>query len=703
MIDTFAIWLCLVAGGTAAAAPPVATAPASAIAVAGRTDPLPPPPATGDSVLVLPEVRVTRERPLSTARRRLPTAFVTELDARASGRAQVSLAELLTEATGVRVVQYGGLGAFSTVSLRGAPPGQVAVLLDGVPLGSAGHSVVSLSDLPAFAIERVEVYRGLAPFALGAAAPAGAINIVTAPERVPTSLRAVRGSFGTWEARGTAGLRRGRLAVSLIGGTQDSRGDFTYADDNGTPFNTADDSTSVRRNNRFDAASVLANAAWRLDSGTDLRLHSVWFRKRQGVPGLGAVPALGPSLDHDRMLTRLELVRAAAGARPGVRLHGTLLGERTRLHDRSGELAQGPHETDDRVNVKSAGLMLEGPAQPAPLALRATASVRSERARPSDSADPWPDPAESTRHGEAASLSLELHPLGEWFTFHAARRWDRVRDALSGSGLGGTFTNAVTREFDTPQVGARLVVRGFEARANWTDGWRPPDFLELFGQEGSVTGNLGLLPENTRSRDFGLAWHSDQDRPLRAIVQWAHYLTDARDLIVYVRSGPSNVKAANISAARIRGDELSVQLGGPAGLSGTASFTWQKAVDTGSVPFWNGRWLPQSPDRQAYARLAWRHRALSVVTDLQVIGRNYLDRRNTYRVDGRTLVGASVSVPLMRDRLRLTLEGRNLGDGRAADVAGFPLPGRSIFLSIEARLDAGATTSAAPGAAPSVP
>ena len=36
--------------------------------------------------------------------------------------------------------------------------------------------------------------------------------------------------------------------------------------------------------------------------------------------------------------------------------------------------------------------------------------------------------------------------------------------------------------------------------------------------------------------------------------------------------------------------------------------------------------------------------------------------------------------------LRLTLEGKNLGDCAALDVAGFPLPGRSLFVSFDLRL-----------------
>jgi outer membrane receptor protein involved in Fe transport len=46
-------------------------------------------------------------------------------------------------------------------------------------------------------------------------------------------------------------------------------------------------------------------------------------------------------------------------------------------------------------------------------------------------------------------------------------------------------------------------------------------------------------------------------------------------------------------------------------------------------------------------------------------------------------VGAALSA---RARgLRVTLEGRNLGDRRVEDVGGFPLPGRSLFASLETR------------------
>jgi len=158
-------------------------------------------------VMVLPETRIERERPVDPARRRLPTAFTSVIPVGQSNRALESLSEVLGEAAGVHVDRYGGLGAFSTVSMRGSTPGQVSVYLDGAPLMSAGQSVVNLSDLSAGAIDHVEVYRGLSPLAFGPATPGGAINLVTAPAAATREARVTYGSFDTWEARASAARR----------------------------------------------------------------------------------------------------------------------------------------------------------------------------------------------------------------------------------------------------------------------------------------------------------------------------------------------------------------------------------------------------------------------------------------------------------------------------------------------------------------
>jgi iron complex outermembrane receptor protein len=240
---------------------------------------------------------------------------------------------------------------------------------------------------------------------------------------------------------------------------------------------------------------------------------------------------------------------------------------------------------------------------------------------------------------------------------------------------------------------------GVELRANWARASRAPDFLELFGQQGSVLGNAALRPEHAENWDAGASWSCGARGGLHAAAEWAHYQSRSRDLIVYVRNSASTARAENVTRARIRGEELSVRLGARA-VAVAANLTWQTSIDLGDVPAWRGRRLPMRPERQVSARIDWTHGPLRAAADVQVIGENYLNRANRERVPRRALAGASLSAE--RSGVRVVLEGRNLGDQRAADVGGFPLPGRSLFLSCQVRLggEGGRTVARHAGAGP---
>jgi iron complex outermembrane receptor protein len=653
-----------------------------------------------DTVTVLPGLRVERERVLSDARRRLPTAFVTDLRANASARAMESVSELLSQAVGVHVAQYGGLGSFSTVSLRGAAPGQVSIFLDGVPLTSAAHGVVSLGDLPATAIERVEVFRGLGPLGLGVATPGGAINLVTVSTPGLREVHLSRGSFGTWEGRGTAGFERGKVGLLLHAGYQGSAGDYRFRDDNATDFNPADDSTKTRLNNRFDAWSALASVVWQPRSGLRVHAREELFHKAQGLPGLGADQALATRLAFLRALSLLEVAREGAGLAPRATLRLSADHERsrfrdTRLADR-GELGTGRHDTDDRSGAEGLALSLAW-ERPAPwLALECAGSLGRERAEPSDAADGLPDPPTSRRLSRGAMAGLQLRTPDGRLVLHAARRWDRIADHLRSLAVGGALASAdVERALDSPQLGARLGLgHGFEVRANWARASRAPGFLELFGDQGSVAGNPALRPESAENRDAGAAWRGHL-AGVEGALEWAHFRSDARDLVVFVKNSASSVKAQNFSRARVSGEEWSARLDLPVRLFLSATWSWQSALNEGPQPaFWVGKRLPGRPSRQGLARLEWRPEGrlgLHAGVELELIGDNVLDPYNLQRVPERRLAGASLSVSPFPAALRLTLEGKNLLDDRAVDVGGFPLPGRSVFL--------GCTWRNAPGAA----
>jgi len=658
-----------------------------------------------DTVTMLPELRVERERVLSDARRRLPTAFVTDLRSNASERAMESVSELLSQAVGVHVAQYGGLGSFSTVSLRGAAPGQVSIFLDGVPLTSAAHGVVSLGDLPATAIERVEIFRGLGPLGLGVATPGGAINLVTVSAPGLRELHVSRGSFGTWEGRGTSGFERGSLGLLLHAGYQGSAGDYRFWDDNATSFNLADDSMKTRLNNRFDAWSGIGSLIWQPRRGLRLHAREELFHKAQGLPGLGADPALSPRLAFLRALSLLEVTREGSGLTPRATLRLSADRERsrfrdTRLPDR-GELGTGRHDTDDRSGAEGLALSFAWARPASWLALECAGSLGRERADSRDAADGLPDPPQSRRLVRGAMVGLQLRTPDGRLVLHAARRWDRIEDHLRSIAVGGALSSTdVARVLDSPQLGARLGLGGgFEVRTNWARASRAPGFVELFGDQGSVAGNPALRPESAENRDAGAAWRG-RLAGVEGALEWARFRSDARDLVVYVKNSASSVKAQNFSRARVRGEEWSARLELPWRLLLTAAWSWQSALNEGPQPaFWVGKRLPGRPSRQSLTRIEWRSGGrlrLRTGVELEVIGENVLDPYNRQRVPERRLAGASLSIAPFPAALRLTFEGKKLLDDRAADVGGFPLPGRSAFFGCTWRIAGGAASTTEP-------
>ena len=644
-----------------------------------RTHLLPPP------VVILPPVRV--DAALDRARRRAPTAFVTTLGAGRDVRALSSLADALVEAAGVRVTQYGGMGAFSTMSVRGAPPGHVTVLLDGVALSGAASGVVDLADVPASAVQSIELYRGASPVALASPTPGGLVNLVTQPGAGVRSVRVAGGSFGTGEAAGDLSAAHGAWSLLAHGGWQGSDGDFKYRDDNGTPQEPSDDTIELRRNARFDAANALVRGGWAPSEALAAALHAEYFRRGQGVPGAGSVPALTARYAGERTTLAGELRGAARGVWPAWTLRTSEALRRSRLRDTNGELGLGRLATDERFRDRALSLDARSARLWPGLALSAGGGWRAEHADPAAPTAGLPDPPQSGRATRSAWLAADQALAADHVLLHAARRWDEQQESVNDTRSTGVLRQRSSeRTLNAPQIGIRLRAGlGLELRGNWSRANRAPDFDELFGIDGAVTGNPALLPESSESWDAGLAW----DAAVRGVTlhgEWSAHATHARDLILFERSSPRGARPVNVGEARIRGEEYALRAGWRA-LELSASSAWLSATDRSPISFYRGRRLPQRAGRQSYARLTWRQGRWLAASEVEYLGDTFLDRANFRRSPSRTLLAGSLG--MRAGRARVLIEGRNLSDRLAEDVAGFPLPGRTLRAAVT--LDWGAS------------
>jgi outer membrane cobalamin receptor len=240
------LWMLFAAnGGTSAAAPLPATAPAEIIVTGSRV-------ATSPDDLAANVTVLSRED------------FDVEKPAK--------LADILRRVAGVHIDQVGGRGGTGSLYMRGADPNYTLVLVDGVrvndPTNARGGSF-DFSTFDVADVERVEVARGPYSAVYGGDALAGVVNIVTrrAPrERTQGSVDAMAGAYDTRE-------------ISLnAGGPLSARGNWNLG---------ASDSNEgeVVRGNHFDSQRISGSVDTELGANTTLYASGRYAESsREGFP-----------------------------------------------------------------------------------------------------------------------------------------------------------------------------------------------------------------------------------------------------------------------------------------------------------------------------------------------------------------------------------------------------------------------------------
>lgn len=653
-----------------------------------------------DTIITLPPVEVSAPRPVGDdPKLRNRPGFASAYDVSRSYGRLSSVSDVLAGAVGVHVRQFGGIGAFSAVSVRGSSASQVAVYLDGVPLNSAQYGVVSLADLPIEALDRIVVYRGGAP--LGFESPGGGVVDLVTRRAQGTWGRASlgRGSFGTTKGDVAAGWRRGFLGALVMAQYLTSDGAFQYLDDNATPENRTDDTLKLRQNNASSSFNVTVRAESHVGPVAVVVSHD-HLLKEQGTPGTGANPALFAHLKNERALSHLRLAWVGDGAgkeseSAPVALSVYALQQRDRFSDPRGELTGLRQDNDDRTSRQ--GFIAQGRARlPGHQALALLTEGRRERYTPTLNLPKQRTLPESSRDYAAWGAEDQwLGASGRVALVGTIRRQATFDDFPGGPPYPGalpvpaasrtTYLTSWTTGIRCA-VGWGLSVKGALSHLN-----RMPTLEELFGDRGGIYGNPRLAPELVRTHDVGLVLVRRWRAASPAVPAWLEsqlsaYRTDARDLIVFVQNSQRSSVAQNISAARLDGLEATSRVAWTNGLAGDVAWTRLWTVDEGGVAYWRGKELPGRPRDEISAQGSVARRHWRAFYEFHFSAANYLDRYNQARVPERRLHNAGFAVSPWSTAVEWVAECRNLTNQRVDDFAGYPLPGRLFYCGARLRI-----------------
>ena len=611
------------------------------------------------------------------------------------------LASILSQTVGVQVRQYGGLGSFATVSVRGSSSNQVDLYLDGIPLGDPYSGVANLGDLPLDGIDRVEVYRGFSPPHLGSSAIGGVINLRTVgllgqkdtPQvstRTNAEARVSYGSFGTERYVASLWPSIGKVNAFIPGSFLRTEGNFTFFNDNRTWEDPGDDGVTTRINNHLETGAVLARVETRVPVAGRLSLGHNSLVRENGVPGVGSDQSTTARSERVAHRTYLELdPDARLGGRLDLLASAHYSTSNEKFYDPGGDIALARQDTDN--DFRTYGGSLRSMVDLSRVTLELLFDGRGERFRPKSNI---PTPTEGPdRKREALTTAISADVLVDRLkvvlNYTGRLHWQRSEfyHPPRFPWLPPQPQGRVSGDRRTSQYGFRFLPTSFlTVKGNWGEYYRLPTFLELFGNTGSVTGSFDLEPEKGLNRDIGVVLTFDRVGLWRRFFFEAVYLdNEVEDLILFFPNSQFTARPQNIGSARIRGCEVSFSSLFSDWLRLAGNYTYLDGKDTGPIPHRNGNELPGRPKHDLAVFADLTHRAGELSYEYHRISENYLDPANQLRVPSRDIHNLALRWNGLGRGLSLTLEGRNLTNDRVSDVSGFPLPGRSYFVTVSYR------------------
>ena len=594
-----------------------------------------------------------------------------------------SLAEVVAAQSGVQYRQSGGLGTFSSISLRGSTAEQVNVYVDGVLLNEAAGGGVNLSHIELLQADRVEVYRGTVPVQLGNSAIGGAVNITSAraTDRAATTLLAGFGSFGSRQfSSAFTGpvnwLNDQRVVASFS--HRESENDFSFLNDNGTSFNQDDDEIQRRRNDQTSSTSGFFKSGHQLSSGGRVEHALQLNRHNQHISDWRNTSNNGAQIDTDFLQWRTTLTSVAEPGRWSS-LWGAHVAGKNEFFSAS-ELdndGQGLHADTTVVGGRGYWEKLSGRNS-----YYINARLRSEKLESfSDS--------QTGNRTEAERLKSDVN-----------LQWNRTfndADSLFSASVFGfllqddySIENNISARDDftdgalTPQLGFQHSIATKSAglwslTANASRHKRAPSFFELFGSRGLFVGNSSLETETSNNVDIGLEWRSDVSRSVDAAVQVVLFYSKKENLISRVYNARGIGRSENIAQARSSGVEFVSRFAFNNGLSLDANFTIQDPENLSNISGFTGRQLPGESATDGTLALGWKNNRWEVGYEFKFSSTRFFDSPNLLPATDQRLHNIRLGRDWADWRLDLTLN--NLTDKNYEDFNGYPRPGRAGFIS----------------------
>lgn len=583
-----------------------------------------------------------------------------------------NVADVLNKEAGVQVRSIGGLGTYSTVSMRGSTSAQVNVYLDGILINDANDGAVDLSQFLLGNIESIEIYRGNTPVQLGFSGIGGSVNIKTVNYEGKNTVGQFSqrlGSFGTQKTSIAAGKQFKNINYFASLELLQSDNDFQLTNINKTPDIKNDDFLDRRNNGALDHFNFFTNINSSINEASKAILTAQIFNKNQHLPD---------HINSDYNTAKLETDYANINLKYDYWFLSGLTSSFKSFYSKKKTLY------DDKYGTLGVNKNLEESANEA---LGFTSQF-------------------SYSYGNH-SINFNLETKKETYIIDDLlegnrSQYDRINSSFglqnewipqSGNMIfivsGRTFFTKDSAELDVKSTSSKSSTlhtgMSYQFNPNWvykmniSSDIRLPNLSEKYGDRGYSTGNPDLLNEKALNLDLGFEYKGQ-----RFTNKNSFFYRELEDAIFMIFNARGIGEANNISKSRIIGMEIDSSYYPIDFLHISHQLTIQKSEDlTDSRQFGEGRSLPGLSSLDNFFSISITEKSLKFTLEHEHRSGGYYDRKNIRAIKTLNQVNfkASLIIPRFNSALELAIE--NLTGSKKEEFNGFRVEGLSAFLEFK--------------------
>ena len=567
----------------------------------------------------------------STVADQLGSHLHKDIDASVAQNADIG--DILQQVPSTFVRRLGGLGSFSSVSIRGSSSRQSTMYLEGIALNPEGISAINLSELPLHAFQRIEVYRSQPPLSFQSGSIGGSINLITKKQK-GSSIVGSLGSLGTQRIRGFVASPN---TIFFADGFH-SLANYRFYDDNRTIFNQDDDQYKNRSNNekwqgntmlvhRKNNWSFLHNSMLReegLPGSIDMTTQTVRMRTQNH---LSSIQWHSEETSLEQQFSAWNLFREETLEDRNAEIYGAEIWNRWSFQNigTKGFLQWN----DQNLWIPSIGLTL-----------------RKDSASQADLLNSTPeDPFE--RYVGILQLGAKRFLLHDKLLISGAAQGYLIANQNQTSWLPKwAFTGRSSIQYTSSSWGLWSAIQS---------GFRPPDLTELFGNRGMQKGNPDLRPEHAVTWDTGVSWAFQSLQ-----IQSAYFTRYAQDDIILVQNAQRQSIPINFARTQTQGLELALLWNPKEWLNWNISGTFTHSENQSTLESLQGNQLPNVPKWMLQNHLQIHDGPISLTYNTFFVAGNPWDATNVYWSPQRLIHNAHLHIRPSAPWPSLSLEMRNI-------------------------------------------